>query len=227
MYATEADVRATGVAATITTAVILAALVGAKERIDRYTGDTFETTAPITVRARLSGGVIPLPLRVQTVTAVRYADVQGSQPFPVTSFYVSSSATYGDVDAVRQYGSIAGGYDILSPALLDIAYEPVRSANPSDDLAVLVDGVFGWLVTPDAVHDAAVELALAGLPGGGAAVNTEGDADLGNPAIVPLLGRRPGVVTGKPIPGYEYATTGSPFADSLLAPYVRRRVRVS
>jgi hypothetical protein len=215
MYASIGEVRAAGVAASVSDATITAVLAGAKERIDRYCGDTFETTGTITVRGALQGGVVLLPYRAQSVTSVVYADVAGATPWPVTSYTVSSSATVGDVDAVRQIG-----YGLLSGALLDVAWEPVRS-TAVEDRPVLVTGVFGWTTTPDAVNDAATLLAVqdAQIETGAAAVNLEGDADLGAPSVVPLAPRR-----GERI---DRRTTGSALADALLAPYVRRRLRVS
>lgn len=213
MYASVADVRAAGAAAALTDPQITAALGAAKERIDRYCGDTFESTGAITVRALLAGGLAPLPMRVQTVTAVRYADVAGGgSTLPATSYAVRSSATYGDIDAIQLLG-----YGVLSAALLDVTYEPVRSnVGATDERAVLVDGTFGWTTTPDAVHDAAVQLALADLPGGGTngTVNAEGDADLGVPPTVPSVRR-------------VNSTTGSEWADALLKPYRRETLRIS
>lgn len=212
-YATIADLRAAGVAAAVTDAQITASLAQAKERIDKYTGDTFETTGAVTVRALLAGGLAPLPLRVQSVAQVRYADVAGGgSVLPATSYAIRSSSVPGDIDAVQLLG-----YGVLSAALLDVTFEPVRSNDYSGDgeRAVLVDGTFGWTVTPDAVHDAAVELALANLPGAGGVVNVEGDADLGTAPTVPRRGR------GAP------SSTGSAWADELLVPYIRKRLRVS
>jgi hypothetical protein len=209
-YATIADVRGAGAAAAVTDAQITTALAGAKETIDRYTGDTFETVTA-TVRALLSGGLAPLPWRVQSVTAVRYADVAGGgSTLPSTSYALRSSSVIGDIDAVQLLG-----YGVLSAALLDITYEPVRANDYGDgERAVLVDGTFGWTVTPDAVHDAAVQIALSNLPDHGGTVNVEGDADLGTAPTVPRRER-------------IGSTTGSAWADELLSPYVRKRLRVS
>lgn len=214
MYASIADVRAAGAPAAATDPQITTALAGAKERIDRFCSDTFETTAGLTVRALLSGGLAPLPLRVQTVTQVAYADVAGGGSIlPVSSYAVRSSSTVGDVDAIQLLG-----YGVLSAALLDIVYEPVRSnVTELGERAVLVTGTFGWQTTPDAVHDAAVELALAGLPATTTAeVNAEGDASLGIAPTVPALR-----VQGRT------ESTGNAGVDAALQPYVRRRLRIS
>jgi hypothetical protein len=215
MYASLADMRAApaSVPAAITDAQITAALSAAKERIDRYTGDTFEPVVQ-TVRALLANGLAPLPLRVQAVTQVSYADVAGGGSIlPTTSYVVRSSATMGDIDAIQLLG-----YGVLSAAFLDIVYEPVRSNDFAADgeRPVLVTGTFGWAAVPDAVHDAAVQLALADLPGGGtnAVVSAEGDASLGVAPTVPMMSRTP-------------SSTGSVWADELLRAYVRKRLRVS
>lgn len=220
MYATLAAVRAAGATPAVTDAQITAALDAAKERIDRFTEDTFETTAPLTVRALLSGGTAPLPLRVQSVTSVRFADQpagSGIADVAPSSYAVRSSAVTGDIDAVQLIG-----YGLLSASLLDVTYEPVRFGDRSADTPVLVTGIFGWELTPDAVRDAAVQLALIELPAtaSGGAVNVEGDADLGIAPTVPVLAG----TTRTMSPG---SSTGSAYADSLLMPYRRRLLRVS
>lgn len=209
-YCTVADVRAAGAPVTLSDAQINGAIESARERIDRYCSDTFLPTT-MTVRAVMTDGSAPLPLRVQSVSSVTYADaVGGGSVVPATSYSVRSSAVAGDSDVVQLLG-----YGLLNAALLDITYEPVRSGSyGTGERAVLVTGVFGWTVVPDAVHDAAVQLALADLPGTSGSVNMEGDADLGTPPTVPQTRR-------------ATSSTGSAWADALLMPYVRERLRIS
>lgn len=215
-YATAADVRNAGAPAAATDAQIDAAIAEAQQRVELYTGDVFESRV-LTVRALLAAGVAPLPVRVQSVSAVRTRRADGT-PLDGSAYFVTSSAVRGDVDAVRLVGSGFGG-GITAAALFDVTYEPVRSTL-DDELAVYVTGTFGWETTPDAVRDATVQLALAeladaGVDGAGGAVNVEGDADLSTPPRVPTLTLA------------DSGSTGSREADRLLSGYRRTTLRIS
>lgn len=218
MYASVADLRElVGVnPADPTDAQIIDAISQARERIDKYTSDTFEPvtmTALVTVGA---DGVALLPRRMISVAAVEFLLAPGV-PLAASQYLATSSgAIAGQIDQLVLYGNGWGNVDTIVG---------LESWNRDTSLGarrqLLVTGSFGWSAVPDAVHDAAVLLAVAQLggPGQTASVNAEGDADLGTPARVPELVVAEGSSSG--------ATTGHGGADALLSLYTRALLRVS
>lgn len=220
-YASVANVRAVDPLAGVPDATITAAVVVAESIVDQVTGERFTPTT-LTVRANMANGVAFLPLRARSVTAVWVArpDPDGTL-LAASSYYVTTSETRGESDALRLTGSGFGGVSLAS--YLDVTIEPVRHPY-GEDVPVYVTGSFGWDDVPVSVRDATVLLALDILARAGeettgtGSVNVEGDADLGTPPMVPTLEEE----------ATEGRTTGNATADALLAPYVRRnRLRIT
>lgn len=110
MYCTVAQAREQG--ATGTDAEVAAWIAAATERITGYTSQLFEPTTVAVVADVAPDGLVILPRRVRTVTSVTPVGDGPSDPpaLPSSAYRVTSSATLGQVDAVR----IAyGGWDDL------------------------------------------------------------------------------------------------------------------
>ncbi len=110
-YCTVDQARAAG--CTGTDAEVGAWIALAQVRVDRFTQQAFEPT-DMTVAADIGpDGLILLPRRVRSVSAVVVADggVGGDGvTLPAAAYRVTTSAVLGDVDAVQLY---ATGYDDL------------------------------------------------------------------------------------------------------------------
>lgn len=210
-YCTIADVRAVGVPSGTTDAAITVAIASAMERVDVFTSwwwapRTATLTASITPdgTARLSRPPI-------SVSAVALTTGPGAEVvLPATSYEIETSTDLGSRDRLLLNGWSYGAYDTIvdRPRLFE--------------RRIRVTGSFGEDVTPGPVKQATALLA-AGLvvspsgSGAGGAVNVEGDADLGRPAVVPV----------EVLSGSGRSTTGDARADALLSAYRRNRTRVS
>ena len=113
---------------------IEAAIEAAEELIDAYTGDRFATTV-MTVMGTYSNGQILLPVRLQSISTVRF--VGHDTDVDTTAYRLRTSATLGDIDALEWIGGGSG-------------YNGYRAT---------VTGVFGYATTPWAVRRAAALIA--------------------------------------------------------------------
>src|SRR5690606_31678444 len=92
-------------------AVVAAWIEAARERIDAYTQQCFEPTDLVVVADVGADGLVILPRRVRTVTAVMpVLEADDAPGLPPSSYRVTSSAVLGQVDAVHLAW---GGYDDL------------------------------------------------------------------------------------------------------------------
>lgn len=193
----------------------------AQTRVDAYCQQVFEPT-DMTVAADVApDGLILLPRRVRSVSAVVVADggVGGDGvTLPAAAYRVTSSATLGDVDAVQLYAT--GWDDLVAGA------ESYNGgwAGLLDRLAAeraLVDGSFGYDTPPPGVDLATAMVAAyvqqvttgqtapdgTAPPGG---VNTD---DEGN--NVAITDETTAVAADSP----AAPSTGVAAADKLLAQY--------
>src|SRR5690606_26895587 len=92
-------------------AVVAAWIEAARERIDAYTQQCFEPTDLVVVADVAPDGLVILPRRVRTITAVMpVLEPDDGSALPPSSYRVTSSAVLGQVDAVHLAW---GGYDDL------------------------------------------------------------------------------------------------------------------
>lgn len=92
-------------------AEVAAWIAAATERITRYTQQVFEPTSLVVVADVAPDGLVILPRRVRSVTAVEpVVDAGSSTPLPASAWRVTSSSVLGQVDAVHLRWS---GYDDL------------------------------------------------------------------------------------------------------------------
>lgn len=225
-YCTEADARSAG--ARGSHAEIAAAITAAQERVDLYTGDTFQTV-PLTVTAEVDqDGYAYLHRRIATITSVTWAGA--TAPIDPLGYRVSSSSVPGGRDRIELYGAL-GWADVTV-----LGAEPwnggwVGFASRYGPPTVTVVGTFGWSSVPLQVRDATAALTahLLGV-----------DADRDDPTIyTDEEGNVLPVVTSPqqpalPTPEHTYQgeqrtnrTTGSRVVDELLEAYVRTPVRIS
>lgn len=94
-----------------TDAEVAAWIEAAREGIERYTQQVFEPTDLVVVADVGAGGLVILPRRVRTVTAVMpVLQADDGPSIPATAFRVTSSKVLGQVDAVHLAW---GGWDDL------------------------------------------------------------------------------------------------------------------
>ncbi len=206
-YCTLPEARAAG--ATGTDAEVTAAIVAATARVDRYTGEIWETRPGVTVRARFGGdGVALLPRRVQTVDMVTFAGA--TSPLTASAYRVRSSAVMGDVDAVEWVSGLGDWNDLVVGAeRWNGGWANLGGGSRNQ---VLVTGTFGHKATPQPVTQATALLAAAirtgGLPPAG--TDLEGNPNgLADPNLTPAG-----------------SGTGLTAADELLRPLRRAPLRV-
>lgn len=164
MYATIAAVRAVpSVDPAVTDAQITAALGVARTLIDAYTGQWWEPTAATVVARAGADGLVLLPYRVVTVTAVR--PVGSSTPVPAGAY------TFTSADKPHQFDSVRLGPQRWADPLI-VGAEPWSGgwSNLLGDVSgaqVEIDGTFGRTAGAEPViADAAVALAVWRLTGG-------------------------------------------------------------
>lgn len=97
--------------ATGSDAEVAAWISAATERITAYTQQVFEPTVMVVVADVAPNGLVLLPRRVRTITAVTpVLDIGDGTSLPPSAYRVTSSETLGGVDAVHLRW---GGYDDL------------------------------------------------------------------------------------------------------------------
>lgn len=198
-YCTLADARAAG-ADPADDATVEAAIVAAQSIVDRYAGDVFEPRT-LTVMARVGGaGICPLPHTVITVATVEPVQQPGvSYAVAAGTWALHSSLTTGDYDGLQFARGYAG-------------------------LAVKVTGSFGYPAVPSAVRRAAALIAASIAP---AQTTTDAEGSpIGRPDVGSAAEESPLVAAAR-LKETGVRSTGVPEADQLLAPYVRRRVKVA
>ncbi|GAA2112461.1 hypothetical protein GCM10009759_55190 [Kitasatospora saccharophila] len=219
MYCTVAQARAAG--CTGTDGEVIGWISRAQAVVDAYTQQAFEPT-DLTVAGTVSPtGLILLPRRVRTVSAVRLGTGPGDSDhtIPATAYRVTSSSVLGQVDAVQlaQYGydDLVAGAESYSGGWANLWCRWGSSA--------LVDGSFGYDTPPPGVDLATAMVAAwsqlvatgQGTAGGGVApggiqVDDEGNNVVIEPATSDDTGDGPST---------PRATTGVPQADVLLSLY--------
>ncbi|MGP3752202.1 hypothetical protein [Streptomyces sp. IBSNAI001] len=97
--------------ATGSDAEVAAWISAATERITSYTQQVFEPTVMVVIADVAPNGLVLLPRRVRTITAVTpVLDIGDGTSLPASAYRVTSSETLGGVDAVHLRW---GGYDNL------------------------------------------------------------------------------------------------------------------
>jgi hypothetical protein len=209
-YCSITEARAAG--ATGSDPDVTQAIADAQERIDRYTGDTFESGNATVVATIGSDGVAVLPHKVQSVTSVTF--VGATTALDTAAYRVRKSSTPGDIDAIEMAGYGYGQYaynDLIAGAeRWNGGY--ANLAQPGRRITVV--GSFGWAAVPAPVKRAAALLAAQITSA------ATGDEYAG--------------VKSLSVEGYSVtfaadgtiSSTGLPEVDQLLTPYRRTKVRV-
>jgi hypothetical protein len=205
-YCTDADVQGAGAPP----GSYAAQIAEAKERIDRFTGDTFETTAALVAVAQFgANGVAMLPRRFQSISQVQLIGPSGVfTTLDPSAYTVRLGSTPGDVDAIELmwgYDDLIVGAERWNGGFLNLGRATRR---------IQVTGTGGWLATPLTIKTCAAKLAawLASAPQYGA----------GEPGGVINL-----AVEGMAVTYDQDAvlTTGLPEVDRLLYQFSRNRRR--
>jgi hypothetical protein len=147
-YCIDADVSAAG---GVGAGPFTAQIAEAKERIDRFCGDTFEPTLMSVVAVFGNDGVAPLPRRVQAVTGVTY--VGASAPIDSSAWRLRSATLPGDVDAIE----LLYGYDDLIVGAERYNGGYLNLGRPGS--RIQVDGTFGYAAVPATIKTACAKLA--------------------------------------------------------------------
>jgi hypothetical protein len=207
-YCADADVVAAGAPA----GSYPAQIAEAKERIDRFTGDTFETTPALVVVTQFgASGVAVLPRRFQAVTQVQLIGPTGIfTTLDPSAYVVRLGGTPGDVDAIELmwgYDDLIVGAERWNGGFLNLGRGTRR---------IQVTGTGGYTTTPATVKTCAAKLAawLVNQPQYGS----------GEPAGVTNLAVEGMAVT------YDtefILTTGLPEVDRMLLQFSRNRRRFS
>lgn len=218
-YCSEAQARDAGV--TGTDAEVAAWIAAAKERITAYTQQLFEPTDLVVVADVGAGGLVILPRRVRTVTAVMPVLAADDGPsIPSSAYRATSSDVLGQVDAVRLawggYNDLVVGAESYNGGWLGL-WERWGAEQ------VKVVGTFGYAATPLLVGQAnallAAELQAQARPSDADAADDpslqvddegnnvaieDGDDDAPSDDVTPS------------------ASTGSTQVDALLSGYLNR-----
>lgn len=154
-YCTVAQARDKG--ATGTDAEVAAWIAAATERITAYTLQLFEPTVAVVVADVAPEGLVLLPRRVRSVTAVTPVWDTGDPPaLPSSAYRVTSADVLGQVDAVQ----IAyGGYDDLVVGAESWAGGWAGLFEAHWAQQVTVEGTFGYATVPPLVAQACALLA--------------------------------------------------------------------
>lgn len=205
--------------ATGTDAEVTAWITAAQEGIERYTQQLFEPTDRVVVADVGADGLVILPRRVRTVTAVMpVLEADDGPGLPASSYRVTSSAVLGQVDAVHLAW---GGYDDLVVGAESYNGGWLGLWERWGAEQVKVTGSFGYDAVPLLVGQACALLAAhlqskasptdEDAPDGGLDVDDEGN----NVAIEDTDDDPPGVVSPS-------SSTGSTQVDALLVGYLNR-----
>ncbi|MFF7534877.1 hypothetical protein ACFZB2_38195 [Streptomyces bobili] len=200
---------------------VTAWIEAAREGIERYTQQCFEPTDLVVVADVGAGGLVILPRRVRTVTAVQpVLEADDGASLPSSAYRVTSSDVLGQVDAVRLawggWNDLVAGAESYNGGWLGL-WERWGAAQ------VKVTGSFGYDAVPLLVGQAcallAADLQAKAQPSD---ADAAGDASLkvddegNNVAIEDSDDDAPTT------PVSPQASTGSTQADALLAGYLNR-----
>jgi hypothetical protein len=204
-----------------TDAEVAAWIAAARERIDAYTQQCFEPTDLVVVADVGAGGLVILPRRVRTVTAVMpVLEADDGPGLPAAAYRVTSSKVFGQIDAVHLAW---GGWDDLVAGAESYNGGWLGLWERWGAEQVKVIGSFGYDTTPMVVSQGnallAAHLQAEAAPSdadaaedGGLQVDDEGN----NVAIEDAEDEASsGVVAPS-------ASTGSTQVDALLAGYLNR-----
>lgn len=218
-YCTLEAAKTAGV--TGTDAEVTAWIAAARERIDAYTQQVFEPTDLVVVADVGADGLVILPRRVRSVTAVMpVLEPDDGASLPPTAYRVTSSRVLGQVDAVHLAW---GGYDDLVAGAESYNGGWLGLWDRWGAEQVKVVGSFGYDEVPQLVGQAcallAAHLQAQAAPSDADAVQDPGlqvDDEGNNVAIEDTDdGASEGVVSAS-------ASTGSTQVDALLAGYLNR-----
>jgi hypothetical protein len=203
-----------------TDAEVTAWIQAARERIDAYTQQVFEPTDLAVVADVGAGGLVILPRRVRTVTAVMpVLEPDDGASLPASAYRVTSSSVLGQVDAVHLAW---GGYDdlVAGAESYNGGWLGLWERWGAEQVKVL--GSFGYDAVPLLVQQAcallAAHLQTEAVPSDGDAAgdgSLQVDDEGNNVAIEDADDASSGVVSAS-------ASTGSTQVDGLLAGYLNR-----
>lgn len=215
LYCTLAQARAAG--ATGTDQEVTDAILAARRRIDRHTGDTFAPTLMELVGRVSPDGTVLLPRIVRSID--RVTPVGRTDPLATTAWRALSSRTPGQVDAV-----LIGGVGVGDPLIAGAEPWMGGWANLLGGLAtgqVEVVGSFGWDEPPVEVAAAAAILA-ASIRAGSLPLTTRTGPDTDDEGNVVKV-----TVGATSAPTTGMRTTGNAEADALLAGLHFNRTRMA
>jgi len=200
-------------------AEVAAWITAATEQIERYTQQLFEPTPLVVVADVAPGGLVLLPRRVRSVTAVApVLDGGDGTSLPATAYRVTSSETLGGVDAVHLRW---GGYDdlIVGAESYNGGWRGLFDRWGAEQARV--EGEFGYAAVPPLVAQACALLAAhvqaAAAPSDADATQAPGldvDDEGNNVRIEDTTN------DAEPLP--PSASTGSTQVDALLVGYLNR-----
>src|SRR5690606_2743711 len=203
-----------------TDAEVAAWIEAAREGIDAYTQQAFEPTDLVVVADVAPDGLVILPRRVRTVTAVMpVLEADDAPGLPPSSYRVTSSAVLGQVDAVHLAW---GGYDdlVVGAESYNGGWLGLWERWGAEQVKVV--GEFGYDSVPLLVGQAcallAAHLQAKAQPSDADAEqdpSIQVDDEGNNVAIEPADDGPSGVVVAS-------ASTGSTQVDALLAGHLNR-----
>lgn len=204
-----------------TDAEVAAWITAAQEAIERYTQQVFEPTDLVVVSDVGAEGLVILPRRVRTVTAVMpVLEADDGPSIPSSAYRVTSSDVLGQVDAVHLGW---GGYDDLVAGAESYNGGWLGLWERWGAEQVKVIGSFGYNAVPLLVGQACALLA-ADLQG--KAAPSDGDATEDSSLQVDDEGNNVAIedsdddASSEPVA--PSASTGSTQVDALLAGYLNR-----
>ncbi|MCM2427383.1 hypothetical protein [Streptomyces sp. RKAG337] len=213
MYCTVQQAREAGT--TGTDSEVAAWIAAATERITAYTLQLFEPTVLAVVADVAPDGLVILPRRVRTVTAVTPVGVDDAPSLPSSAYRVSSSSVLGAIDSVRLAW---GGYDDLVVGAESWnggwrgLFEQYWTAQ------VQVTGSFGYDTVPALVEQACALLAAHVQAD---ARPSDADAAQDDSLDVDDEGNNVRITDDAPTTAVTpRSSTGSTQADALLATYL-------
>ncbi|MFE3169328.1 hypothetical protein [Streptomyces sp. NPDC059224] len=204
-----------------TDAEVAAWIGAARERIDAYTQQCFEPTDMAVVADVSAAGLVILPRRVRTVTAVMpVLEADDGPSIPSSAYRVTSSGVLGQIDAIHL---MWGGYDDLVAGAESYSGGWLGLWERWGAEQVKVLGSFGYDSPPLGVS---LGNALLAAHMQGQATPSDADAaedpslqvdDEGNNVAIEDTDDAPSETPVAPS-----ASTGSTQVDGLLAPFLNR-----
>jgi hypothetical protein len=218
-YCTVAEARAAG--CTGTDAEVAGWIAAATERITAYTQQLFEPTPLVVVADVAADGLVILPRRVRTVTAVTPVVSDGSaSSLPSSAWRVTSSDVLGQIDAVHLRW---GGYDdlIAGAESYNGGWRGLFERWGLEQAKV--EGEFGYDTVPDLVARACALLA-AHIEAQAAPSDADSAQDPGLDVDDEGNNVRIEDDAEETTPVAPSSSTGSTQVDALLVAYINRAV---